>query len=144
MKEGLNSENPFDDQVNLNIQKFTISHSEIRAKNNSKLTNDFKNKLKGPENDLKNYNKLQKYNKIKSQLEEIYEKFVKVQRGKCTLYEQREKSAKFFLNLEKKKALPGQIHKLISVNQEVIDQNKIESQLQLFYNNLFKSNCTKS
>ena len=40
------------------------------------MKNDRQNKLKDLENDLNNYNKLQKYNKIKSELEEIYEKFV--------------------------------------------------------------------
>ena len=58
------------------IQKFTISYSKICAKNNRKMKNDRQNKLKDLENDLNNYNKLQKYNKIKSELEEIYEKFV--------------------------------------------------------------------
>ena len=50
----------------------------------------------------------------------------------------------FFFNLEKKRALQGQIRKLIVDNQEIIDQNKIQNELQLFYRNLFKSNWTKS
>ena len=29
-------------------------------------------------------------------------------------------------------------------NQEVMDQNKMKNELQLFYRNLFKSNCTKA
>ena len=52
------------------IQKFTISYSKIRAKNNRKTKIDLVNKLKDLENDLSNYDKLQKYNKIKSELEE--------------------------------------------------------------------------
>ena len=48
------------------------------------------------------------------------------------------------LNLEKKRALQGQIQKLIVGNQEIIDQNKMQNELQYFYRNLFKSNCTKS
>ena len=36
------------------------------------------------------------------------------------------------------------IRKLIIDNQEIIGQNKIQNELQLFYRNLFKSNCTKS
>ena len=114
------------------IQKFTISHSKICAKNNRKIKNDLENNLKDLENDLNNYNKLQKYYKIKSELEEIYEQFVegtKV-RGKCTWYEEGKKSTKFFLNLEKKKSLQGQISKLIG-NQEITDQNKIQNELQL-------------
>ena len=92
------------------------------------------------------YDKLQKYNKIKSELEEIYEKFeegAKV-RSKCAWYEEGEKSTKFFLNSEKKRALQGKIRKLIIGNQEIVDQNKIQNELQLFYRNLFKSNCTRS
>ena len=34
--------------------------------------------------------------------------------------------------------------KLIIGNQEVVDQNKIRNEIQLFYKNLFKSNFTKS
>ena len=52
------------------IQKFTMSCSKIRAKNNRKTKIDLENKLKDLENDLNNYDKLQKYNKIKSELEE--------------------------------------------------------------------------
>ena len=92
------------------IRKFTI-YSKIRAKNNRKIKNGLENKLNYLENDLKNHDKLQKYNKIKSELEEIYQKFVegaKV-RSKCTWYGEGEKFTKFFLNLEKKRALQGQI-----------------------------------
>ena len=58
------------------IQKFTISYSKKRAENNRKIQNDTKNMLKDFESDLNNYDKLQKDSKIKSELEEIYEKFV--------------------------------------------------------------------
>ena len=74
-------ENFFDDQVKweymkFEIRKFTISYSKIRSKNNRKIKDDLENKLKDLEIDLNNYDKLQKYNKIKSKLEEIFEKFV--------------------------------------------------------------------
>ena len=49
-----------------------------------------------------------------------------------------------FLILEKKRVLQEQIRELIIGNQEFMDQNKIQNELQLFYRNLFKSNCTKS
>ena len=61
----------------MKFRKFTISYSKIRAKNNRKIKNDLEIKLKDLENDLNNYDKLQKFNKIKSELEEIYEKSVK-------------------------------------------------------------------
>ena len=151
LKEDLNSKISFDDQVKweymkFQIRKFTISYSKIRAKNNRRIKKDLENKLKDLENDLNNCDQLQKYNEIKPELEKIYEKFgegAKV-RSKCTWYEEGEKSKKFFLNLEKKIALQGQILKLIIGNQGIMDQNKIQNELQLFYRNLFKSNCTKS
>ena len=65
-------------------------------------------------------------------------------RSKCTWYEEREKSTKLFLNLEKKRARQGRIWKLIIGNQEIVNQNIMQNELQLFYRNLFKSNCTKS
>ena len=70
------------------IRKFTISHSKIRTKNNRKIKNDLENKLKDLKNDLNNYDQLQKYNEIKSELEKIYEKFAEGAklRSKCTWY----------------------------------------------------------
>ena len=65
-------------------------------------------------------------------------------RTKCKWYEEREKSRKFFLFLQKKRALQWQIQKLIIDNQEVMDKNKIQNELQLFYQHLLKSNCTRS
>ena len=60
-----------------------------------------------------------------------------------TWYQEREKFTKFFLNLEKS-VLQVQIQKFIFDNQEIMGQNKMGNGLQLFYKNLFKSNCTKS
>ena len=37
-----------------------------------------------------------------------------------------------------------QIRKFIFVNQEIMGQNIMRNELQNFYKNLFKSNCTKS
>ena len=74
--------------------KFTISHSKIRTKNNRRIKHDLENKLKDLENDLNNYDQLQKYNEIKSELGKIYEKIVEDAKvkSKCTWYEDREKS----------------------------------------------------
>ena len=93
LKEDHNSETSFDDQVKweymkFQIRKFTISYTKIRAKNNRRIKNDLENKWKDLKNDLNNYDQLQKYNEIKSELEKIYEKFVEGAklRSKCTWY----------------------------------------------------------
>ena len=127
------------------IRKFTISYSKIRAKNNRKIKNDLENKLKDFDNDLSNHNKLQKYSKFKSELEEIHEKFVEGAkiRSKCTCYEEGEKPRQFFLNLQKKESSKGGKfeNSLLATNKSWI---KIQNEVQHFYRNLFKSNCTKS
>ena len=55
--------------MKLEIRKSTILYSKIRARNNRKIKIDLENKSKDLENDLNNYDKLQKHNKIKSELE---------------------------------------------------------------------------
>ena len=72
------------------IQRFTMSYSKIRTKNNRKIKNGLENELKDLENDLNNQDKLQKYTKIKSELEEIYEKIAQGAKvmSKCTWYEE--------------------------------------------------------
>ena len=74
-----------------------ISYSKIHAKSNRRIKNDLENKLKDLENDLNNYDQLQIY-EIKSEVEQIYEKFVEEEkvRSKCTWYEEGEKYPKFF------------------------------------------------
>ena len=47
------------------IRKLTTSYFKTRPKNNRKIKNDLENKLKDPDNDLNNYEKFHKYNKIK-------------------------------------------------------------------------------
>ena len=46
-----------------------MSHSKIRVKNNRRIKKDLENKSKDLENDLNNYDQLQKYNEIKFELE---------------------------------------------------------------------------
>ena len=103
------------------IKKFTISYPKICAKNKI---------------DLNNYNKFQKYNKLNPNLKKLWKIY--------TWYEEGEKFTKLFLNLEKKKVLHVQIRKFIFFSQEIMGHYKMGNELQLFYKNLFKSNCTKS
>ena len=61
-------------------------------------------------------------------------------RSKCNWYENGEKSTKFFLNLEKKRALNGTVKKLVIEpdNKEVCDSKEILTELHKFYSNLFE------
>ena len=56
-------------------------------------------------------NNFEEYNDCKTQLEQIYKvnaNGIKI-RSKCEWYEHEEKSSKFFLNLEKSRAIQGQV-----------------------------------
>ena len=49
-----------------------------------------------------------------------------------------EKSTKYFLNLEKQKAVNGTVKKIIKDHIEITDQLKIQHELRMFYEQLFK------
>ena len=58
-------------------------------------------------------------------------------RSKCNWYEHGEKSTKFFLNLEKHRAIQGQIHSVFINQDEITDQDEINKQIFSFYQSLF-------
>ena len=84
---------------------------------------------------------MENYHDIKDKTKEIYEKKTEGARirSKCLWYEEGEKLSKFFLNLEKRRGIQGQIRKLIVNNQEIKDQNKIQNKLLFFYETLFRN-----
>ena len=84
------------------IRKFTIDYTKRKAKEKKEQQVYLESELKKLEKNLENSDNLRKYESIKNALELIYDLIaegVKL-RGKCDWYEQSEKSAKFFLNLE--------------------------------------------
>ena len=58
-------------------------------------------------------------------------------RSICNWYELAEKSTKFFLNLEKQRAIQSQIHSAIINQDEITDQAEINKQIFSFYQYLF-------
>ena len=84
---------------------------------------------------------MENYHDIKDKTKEIYEKKTEGARirSKCLWYEEGEKLSKFFLNLEKRRGIQGQIRKPIVNNQEITHQNKIQNELLFFYETLFRN-----
>ena len=137
------NENILDDQViweylKYNIRKYTIKFSKELAKNTNKTIDDLETKLKHYEKH-ENYVDNIDYKVCKLQLDEIYEKKAKGIRirSKCNWYEHGEKSTKFFLNLEKHRAIQSQIHSVIINQDEITDQDEINKQIFSFYQSLF-------
>ena len=105
------------------IRKFIISCSKVIAKEERARRLKLENTLKFLENNLTDNLKKQQYGFLKCELDEIYDKIaegVRV-RSRCQQYEEREKSNKFFLNLEKVRGSQGKVRKLIVSNHEIAD-----------------------
>ena len=79
------------------------------------------------------------YTETNEKLDKIYqEKINGIRiRSKCNWYEHGEKSSKFFLSLEKSRAVQNQIRNILIGNIEVNNQKDINNELYLYYKNLF-------
>ena len=82
----------------------------------------------------------------KLELENIYDKKAEgaKTRSKCEWYQHEEKPAKFFLNLEKQKAINTTVRHLIDDGKDITDPKEINACICKFYKNLFKKNVSKS
>ena len=85
----------------------------------------------------------EEYKMTKMQLENIIEIRIKCQilRSKANFYEYGERSSKFFLNLEKKRAEASTLHCLYDTNGVLqTDYKEILKVLNGFYSKLFEKN----
>ena len=122
------------------IRKFAINFSKKLAQNSRKLQRDLETKIKKLEQNIINEDKFNEYKTAKDELENFYNNIatgVKI-RSKCDWYQYGEKSKKYFLNLEKQKAVNGTVKKIIKDHIEITDQLKIQHELRMFYEQLFK------
>ena len=148
----LNKENITDDQViweylKYEIRKFSIQFSKKQAKILNEERVSLEKNLKQMEKELgtnvKNY---PVYNDCKSKLDRIYAKKVEGirTRSRCNWYEHGEKSSKFFLTLEKTRAVKGQIRNILIDNSEVTEEKEINEHLFSFYECLFTQKNSKN
>ena len=95
------------------IREFTIDYSKTAAK--IRKLEQFITKTKNLENDLSSEENRKLYNHYKNELETIYDHIadgIRIRR-KCEWYEHREKSTKFFSNLEKSGASKAESENLL-------------------------------
>ena len=96
------------------------------------------NKLKTLENSPSFVNNPE-YVETNEKLDKIYQKKangIRI-RSKCNWYEHGEKSSKFFLNLEKSRAVQNQIRNILKDNIVINNKKDINKELYLYYKNLF-------
>ena len=78
---------------------------------------------------------MEKCNNYKNELDTIYNNIatgVKI-RSKCNWYELGEKPSKFFLNLEKQRAVNSLLNKIIVNGNEITEPSKLNFELYTFY-----------
>ena len=92
-------------------RKFRINFSKKLEQNSCKLQRDLETKIKNLEQDIINEDKLNEYKTAKDEFENFYDSVatrVKI-RSKCNWYQYSKRSTKYFLNLEKQKAINGTV-----------------------------------
>ena len=124
------------------IRKFAINFSRKLAQNSRKLQTDLDTKIKNLEQNItdEDEDKFNEYKTAKDELEGLYDNIatgVKI-RSKCDWYQYGKKSTNYFLNLERQKAVNGTVKKIIKNDTEITDQLKIQHELRMFYEQLFK------
>ena len=120
------------------IRKFSIHFSKGIARNKKIERTNLENKLKTLENSP-NFVNNPEYIETYEKLDKIYQEKangIRI-RSKCNWYKHGEKSSKFFLNLEKSRAVQNQIRNVLIDNIEINNQKDINKELYLYYKNLF-------
>ena len=132
LKTELGTDNSFSDQtkweyMKYELRNFLIKFSKNLAKSKRQNQTFLENRIKELEQNLISNESLEEYNKVKSELEQIYDKVVegvKV-RTKCDFFQFGEKSNKFFFNLEKQRSANGILKKVIKYENEITDNDWI-------------------
>ena len=136
--------------IKYEIRKFTMMYSKKVAREkrrllekNEKITIEFESKPR----DEHSISEVE-YNRAKQGIELYHMEKAKgyILRSKCEIYEEGEKSTKFFLGLEKKRAINGTIDSLqVEGNKEVQNYTEVLEEIKKFYKKLFmKQDLNKS
>ena len=123
--------------------KFSISFSKNLAKTEWIIQTNLESRIKTLEQNLKNEEYFDAYGLYKLELENIYDKKAEGAkiRGTCEWYQHGETLTKFFLNLEKQKAINTAVRHLIDNDKDITELKEINTCIYKFYKNLFKSNA---
>ena len=120
------------------IRKFSIHFSKDIVRNKKTERTYLENKLKTLETSP-NFVDNPEYTETNGKLDKTYQEKtngIRI-RSTCGWYEHREKSSKFFPNLEKSRAVQNQIRKILIGNIEANNQKDINNKLYSYYKNLF-------
>ena len=127
--------------IKFEIRKFTMEYSKKVAREKKGLLISNEEKIKEFETKSRNEHSISEedYNKAKQEIEEFHREKIKgyILRSKCQIYEEGEKSTKFLLGLEKRKAIGSTIDSLMVEGQEVNSYGDVLDEIKKFYKDLF-------
>ena len=123
------------------IRAFCIKFSKNRAKEKREIFTNLEQQIKAHEN-APSPESSDNYLASKLEFERLLNEKTNgcILRSKTTIFEQNEKSSKYFLSLEKKNAVQNTIKLLLdnSIEQkEITDPKQIANQIKVFYSSLF-------
>ena len=121
------------------IRKFTIEFSKNEAKLKREKLSCLEVKLTELEQNLSNDETKEQYNAYRGEINEIYNEIsngIKI-RSKCDWYKFGEKSNKFFLTIEKRRATQNTVRKVLPNEQEITDLSKINTHIYQLYQQLY-------
>ena len=134
--------------MKLNIRGQTIAFSSRRAKEKKEELTKLENKILALENSLCQVNNTLEANEINHELEAVKSQLVMLRepevkaailRSRAQIYEEGEKSTKFFCNLEKWNYINKTIYKLNIDGNIITDPADILSAQKEFYKNIYSS-----
>ena len=144
----LEKENILDDQVrweyqNYEVRKFSIKFSKAQARKLRLERVLLEKNLKNLKSNMSNH---EEYNDCKTQLEQIDKIKANGIKSKSIYewYKHEEKSSKFFLNLEKSRAIQGDVRTVIYNDKETNDETEINNHIYSFFNYLYKETLSFS
>ena len=122
------------------MRSFSITYSKNKARDRKAERLGLESKVNHLESTFTTDTcKKKEYEESKAKLEQLYDYFTQgaIIRSKCSWYEKGEKSAKYFLNLEKHRKSMNQVRKLTKDGNEITDLSIINNELKQFYKNLY-------
>ena len=137
--------------VKLKVREKSLHYSKTKKKQTNQRENELEQTIAKLEDDLDNRyannpqlsNLEEQLNKKKLELENIIESRTKgaILRSKTKWYNKGEKNTKYLLNLEKRHFKQGTISQVrINDNEFVTSDEKVLSECELFYKNLYTTN----
>ena len=130
--------------IKYRIRQVTIKYSKEKARQRRQKISDIENSRKVLEEKCGNNpttENIEQLEILKLEHENIYEAFSKgaIIRSKATWYEKREKSNKYFLNLESHQKAKSSVRKIFSKEELLVtDPKKIWGVIEGFYSGLYK------